>query len=450
MADTLESPGMRKADGALAALVKNSQVLHRSRRRPYQSSGATTRDPSPELSSERERRVRQDRKIELQVDSSKSCPSNQLNDQIFDEAFRLSNEYMPDYTFFDIARKNVKRRWVEQGIWNDKWEEEGLRRWKHEEPFEPESESETDSAAESEGPIVDNPPRRTEAKPRRPKSAEELRRIAERRPVREREREASRPFHQFVYQVSKERERIEDELNNSRPPAFPEGGSQNQDETKAERATPLDINSTAYERVKNRWVERSIWHEKWGVLPGMSWKHELPLEELLRDAESLNGDVDHSSAAPNSRHRNAASDEASQSSREPSIEAGQAPQIQRSALGPVHSTKVSKTRAKSRPGPQRRPDASEILSEAQRSVHGPDIPEPKPKSVPVPARRSKRLQEAQRKTAPGPSSIAAADGHHGGLKSRRRQISASPKAARLPKPQEVSRRGPRTRQRRAG
>ena len=46
---------------------------------------------------------------------------------------------------------------------------------------------------------------------------------------------------------------------------------------------PPDINTMAYEAVKQAWVKRGIWDKKWGLLPGMSWKHEHPLEELLRE-----------------------------------------------------------------------------------------------------------------------------------------------------------------------
>ena len=39
----------------------------------------------------------------------------------------------------------------------------------------------------------------------------------------------------------------------------------------------------AYTVVKDTWIEKGLWHRKWGVLPGMSWKHELPFEQYLRD-----------------------------------------------------------------------------------------------------------------------------------------------------------------------
>jgi hypothetical protein len=102
------------------------------------------------------------------------------------------------------AIETVKKRWVEQGIWKDKWDEmaagryRNIGKWKHEEPLELEPESETDMEAESPPPtlsIFSIPQKPSQPKPRRPKSDGEKRRIAERRVVREREREASRPYY---------------------------------------------------------------------------------------------------------------------------------------------------------------------------------------------------------------------------------------------------------------
>jgi hypothetical protein len=183
----------------------------------------------------------------------------------------------------EMALENVKNRWKEQGIWKDEWEygclPDGL--WKHQEPLELEAESETDSEAEVVRPLFDYSPKR-----RRPKNDEEKQKIAERRVIREREREASRPYYQFCYQVSKERERIE---------VGPES---------AQRTWTVDINTLkAYENVKNTWVKRGIWDQRWGTLPGMSWMHEVPLEEIDKDAnvyeDFMNGKIeriwDHSS-----------------------------------------------------------------------------------------------------------------------------------------------------------
>ncbi|KPM35522.1 hypothetical protein AK830_g11034 [Neonectria ditissima] len=167
-----------------------------------------------------------------------------------------------------LSEQNVKKRWVEQGIWNHKWKM-CMGKWKHEEPLDLDSdpEDDEDDIEARAGPFGDifrpaSPPcrglfrRRPEPKP--PKSAEEM---AKRVAVRKVEREASRPFHQFLYQVSKEREQIEETTTPS----------------------PHDINTIAYERVKELWTRQSLWNENWGILPGMSWQHEQPFEEFLRE-----------------------------------------------------------------------------------------------------------------------------------------------------------------------
>jgi hypothetical protein len=162
----------------------------------------------------------------------------------------------------EVVRKNIENCWKEQGIWKDEWDNGYLpgENWKHEEPLELEAESETDSEAEAERPFG--------PKSRRPKSDEELLKIAERRVIREREREASRPYHQFHYQVSKERERIEIESGTA-------------------KGTRIYINTfKARENVKNTWVKRGIWDQRWVTLPGMSWMHEAPFEEISKDAKA--------------------------------------------------------------------------------------------------------------------------------------------------------------------
>ena len=312
------------------------------------------------------------------------------------------------YTFQEEAREMVKKRWVEQGIWNNKWNYYTIGRWKHEEPLELESELGMDTESESLRPPFSFLSKEPQPKPRRPKSDEEKRRIAERRVVRQREREASRPYHQFVYQVSKERERIQEESANG------------------EGADAADINTRAYKTVKNTWTKRGIWKTRWGILPGMSWKHEEPLEEeaadgpipvseiALRNAQPPvnheaanglfaplfgplplvesnhlevsavmttsqqgppadndsagleNGDAEHPPSAPNSpRPRTGkrvlcptTGQVLLPSKRKASRKDGQ---LTNAYLGPVHSSKVSKAAGK-RKGPQRRLNVSQKVS----------------------------------------------------------------------------------------
>jgi hypothetical protein len=105
------------------------------------------------------------------------------------------------------AIETIKERWVEQGIWKDKWDEMAAGRgyanvgkWKHEESLELESELETDTEAETLPPTFGI--FGVAQKPRRPKSDDERRQIAERRALRTRERETSRPYYQFIYQIA--------------------------------------------------------------------------------------------------------------------------------------------------------------------------------------------------------------------------------------------------------
>jgi len=118
----------------------------------------------------------------------------------------------------------------------------------------------------------------------------------------ERDREASRPYHQFLAQVSLERDRILAELNRPKPPpkhplliawwgdprdieaevAQWERDMARHEADERRVPLPIDANAIAYERVKAAWTEWHVWNPKWGVLPGMSWHHEVPFDEYLR------------------------------------------------------------------------------------------------------------------------------------------------------------------------
>jgi hypothetical protein len=83
-----------------------------------------------------------------------SEPYNQFEHQISDEKKRIieadlvrTRRIPVGSDAYTIAYENVKKCWVEQGIWNSKWNQFASGRWKHEEPLEIESESETDSEA---------------------------------------------------------------------------------------------------------------------------------------------------------------------------------------------------------------------------------------------------------------------------------------------------------------
>ena len=259
---------------SLAALANNEQLLERARRRFSKSppsyrtnySHNSTLSQSPDgpnngpLYEEWDRRT-----TSLKEEHRSSWPYYQFLAQSSEEYDRISKGTFNDVVWIPIgsvythADEVVRKRWMEQGIWNPKWKEPYRLYigggWMHNEPLELESESETDSEAErSRYTFSPYHPKR------RRKNAEKLQQIAERKLLRERDREASRPYYQFVHQVSKQRD-------------WMYGQDSSIDD--------IDANTQAYEEVKRTWIKRGIWIKKWGILPGMWWKHERPLEELL-------------------------------------------------------------------------------------------------------------------------------------------------------------------------
>ncbi|KAH0832574.1 hypothetical protein FOPE_01167 [Fonsecaea pedrosoi] len=274
LGDSIRGDGLMRLHTALAAIEEDFPQLSGSMSRsrfdhpppPYASdlSGATTRSPSPNILT-KEQQSRRDRRDQLLDERSASRPNHQFRQQRAEEEERIIEAdrnqtwcLRVGESFSEVAYNIVKKRWVEQGIWSDKWTSTALGRWKHEEPLEIESDWETDPEV---------PPHFLSPRPksRRLKSDDARRRIAERRAVLEREREASRPYYQFIYQISKERERM------------------HQKATSGDDDFPEDINTRAYEVVKNTWHRRKIWNEAWGVMPGMSWKHEKPWDQAIAE-----------------------------------------------------------------------------------------------------------------------------------------------------------------------
>ncbi|KAL8646870.1 MAG: hypothetical protein Q9210_005882 [Variospora velana] len=199
-----------------------------------------------------------------------SRPRPQFQAQQYAERNRLvenDNQQVPIGTSYERYSYGViKKRWQEQGIWSDQWDSETGsynfgHKWMHEEPSPPGFGSEAIIDAEDENACnqfrVPRPPKR--------RKKDEL--TIEQREVRQRKPENSRPIHQFLWQVAHERERITGE------PTVREVAA----------SADLDINTKAYENVKEWWVACHIWDTKWGILPGMTWKHERPLEWPPRD-----------------------------------------------------------------------------------------------------------------------------------------------------------------------
>ena len=245
----------------LQRLQENPEAL--AQRRQYSDSpppypsGETTQPPSPApLPSENDRRIqrrneRNQSRPYLQYDYQWGAERERIIEQISRRRERRKETlpYDRNLDFNTNAKNNVKNRWIEQGIWNDKWTGYPGGSWKHEDPPEPEPQQPTK-------------PRRStmiafghidESKLERPKVVSKKQRAAH-----ERETAASRPYHQFRYQNSKEREWIEDDTWGN------------------EFNGAVDVDAIAYKNIKNSWIKQKIWNPRWGDMPGMTWMHEEP------------------------------------------------------------------------------------------------------------------------------------------------------------------------------
>ncbi|ROW08760.1 hypothetical protein VPNG_06403 [Cytospora leucostoma] len=274
MADPTQGDALFRADSALAALHYDPHPRQAEYYRGQYSASPPSYRSRSSLDSTRSESVpgdeeqrHEEQELQLMLDRRASSPYFQFEAQMGEEEdriFKADGRWRPgeikpsDIRVTALARETVKRRWVEQGIWNDKWDEHrNMRRWKHEEALELVLESQMEKDPCAKHVFLGQ-------RDIRPKTNDDLQLIAERRRKEGRKREASRPFHQFMYQLSKERERMQDD---SRP-----GGPD---------LDTVDINTKAYDIVRGIWTRRGIWDTKWGILPGMSWKHERPLDHLL-------------------------------------------------------------------------------------------------------------------------------------------------------------------------
>ena len=304
-ADTIRGGGLVQAHRAVAALAEDPEQSDQTRERRFSESppsyrsrsGTTTQpdSPVPENDLLTEYNVR---KKKLYLHWIASAPRGQLISQRSEELRRIvqSGAFVGvGKRPFGVAEDRVRERWTEQGIWDPKWYEANLERhgegvrnvpllgalWMHQVPLSDDSDTDEDSAADF----------KFGAKRKRQKTDEEARQSAERRADRQRQRELTRPIHQFNYQVSQERERLVEER------------TQEASDDDPVKRWPPDISTQAYTIVKDRWVSRRIWVDKWGILPGMTWLHErdfdeLALEELGPRPPPHTAAVDSSEAAP--------------------------------------------------------------------------------------------------------------------------------------------------------
>jgi hypothetical protein len=282
MADSIRS-GLSNIHTALDNLVKNPRRLDIDRSRfdreasyiSHQSHNSTA-SMSPNGPSDTQNR-RDLRKWQLSKDHEASRPYQQFEAQVNEmeasiiEGIERRTLNVPDGTIMRVlARDTVKENWMKQGIWDEEWGKTPQMRWMHEPSPEITPEPETYPGARPLlglfAPLGGALPTDT---------GKNVRQAGERQPKQKTGDEPSRPFHQFIYQISKESERVRN-LDARLPTIFhdPEPPAAN-------------INTNAYERVKSIWVKRGIWNEEWGILPGMAWKHESPLRIPDDDCDSM-------------------------------------------------------------------------------------------------------------------------------------------------------------------
>lgn len=134
MADTVRGNGLARAERALAALVEDPQRLERARRRfsdsppSYTShqSHNSTQSQSSNPHSEEQRRL-ENRRWRVSDNWKASFPRQQFAAQMNEEEERIINALEnPPFRvrvgtiYAKLAHENVKKRWIEQGNWNNK------------------------------------------------------------------------------------------------------------------------------------------------------------------------------------------------------------------------------------------------------------------------------------------------------------------------------------------
>ncbi|KAI2704764.1 hypothetical protein CBS147332_7418 [Penicillium roqueforti] len=261
---------------ALDNLVKNPRRLDIERSRfdrdvsyisHYSRNSTASLSPySPSKMAEYERQQRRDReKWQLKKDHDASRPNQQFDDQIYELEARIIEgiekrtlDVPNGVNFNNLAYETVKDSWREQGIWNEKWQNMPSEQWMHEESSEIAPVPETDGGAKIHLGLFSSSQENAIS------TGKNIQQGDERQVKQKPGDEPSRPFHQFIHQISKERERVQND------PGSPDGASS--------VSASININTKAYEHVKSIWIKRDIWNDQWGILPGMVWKHEIPLQ----------------------------------------------------------------------------------------------------------------------------------------------------------------------------
>ncbi|CAH0028019.1 unnamed protein product [Clonostachys rhizophaga] len=256
--------GLARLDADLERLRGNPQRLEHERSRfnktpegtPPQSGATTvlTRSPPPELEGEEGEWDPPNFSWAAAVNTNRkaSRPNRmikmlaEIERERFISLARIYEgpaESAPPDDPFEIAaiiRLKIRQRWIDQGIWHSSWVLDERRHsvgeaWRHETAFK--------------GDRIDDP---------------ENKKSSMQRAI---ERDASRPSNQFLYEVRREQEWYEE---------CRKAGADNVPTTESE------IESRSYDTVVQRWKHYHIWDPRWGRLPGVKWRHEMPLLEVMR------------------------------------------------------------------------------------------------------------------------------------------------------------------------
>ncbi|KAL3958285.1 hypothetical protein ACCO45_006447 [Purpureocillium lilacinum] len=262
------------ADAKLRALADDSGQLQDARRRfettppVYRSrpSAEVTQLHSPEPATEEERRIRDEkaRLFYIKNHRTASWPDHLFGLQKANEIKSLLDKWRREFgphcygshDDIEVAERLVRERWREWGIWSEEWQDRPEGRWRTDVivPIEPDPTFE----AEIEQEIGDECNLQGRSSP------------AEQEPVRTAQHcddDNSRPYNLFLLSVGVERQRLRDRS--------------------AIKSDPHDINTQAYNAVRKDWEREGIWRTTWGTLPGMTWKHEHPLKEIIDEEASL-------------------------------------------------------------------------------------------------------------------------------------------------------------------
>lgn len=190
-------------------------------------------------------------------------PSNQFKTELFESITRILRgrkgtwqTLHPD-TFKELytqMREHTKKLWIKEGIWNDDWNWTNMLTWS----WKPEGPPMTDASLE---------PSRSKSK--QPLHVEIGLQIFEQQ--KELRSDPSRPLHRFIYHVSLVRERMQLVCD---PP---------EQSTRKARLQERDLNSEAYVEVRELWKKRGIWDRVWSKLPGMEWRYEQRLQQMIFD-----------------------------------------------------------------------------------------------------------------------------------------------------------------------